>query len=126
MLIRLNTNMISTKPISVCFWGNSEFFRRTQNLREKIKAEPDFKLEETVTGDRMRDSAMFISSPKLNSNRMEGGFVKVVYAPGNYREHLDPFLLDEDREIYYGGTVISIFRYTLEKDLWNVIQEFNR
>ncbi len=116
--------MITTKTTNICFWGNNEFFNRTQELRKKIKAETSFTVKEELFSKRIHDCAMFISCPEPNSKHIQEGFVKVVYAHKKHREYMNPILIDEELDIYHGGTTISMYRPTLEQDLWNVIMEF--
>ena len=120
--------MITIRAINVCFRGNSHFFDSTKNIRAKIKnlENEGFNLTHEYFDKKIMDCAIFISCSKPNINNMKEGFIKVAYAPSNFREHIDPVLVDSDHDIYKGGTVMSIFRYTLEDDIWHVIEEFTK
>ena len=116
--------MVSTRTINICFRGNSELFAYTKDVRQKIKSQEGFTLEEQHFNNLL-DSAVFISSSEPSSNRLQEGFIKVVCEPPDFREYMEPILVDSDHEIYTGGTTVSVYRPTLERDIWNVIMGFN-
>ena len=115
--------MLATRSINVSFMGNMEFFSYTKDIRQKIKSQQDFVLEENCL-NTLSYNAVFISSSEPNSNRLQEGFINIIYASPDFREYMDPALVDSDHEIYTGGTTISIYRPTLERDIWNVVMEF--
>ncbi len=115
--------MLATRTIHICFRGNSEFFAYTKDVRSKIKNHEGFTLEEEHY-NKLLDNAVFISSSEANSNGLQEGFIKVVCEPTDFREYMEPILIDGDHEIYICGTTVSTYRPTLEKDIWNVIMEF--
>lgn len=117
--------MLATRTISVCFRGNSEFFAYTKDVRDKIKNQENFTLEEQHF-NKLLDNVVFISSSEPNLKRLQEGFIKVVCEPPDFREYMEPIMVDTDHEIYTGGTTISLYRPTLEKDIWNVITEFTK
>ena len=124
----ITKHVIATKTINICFRGNRHFFDVTKEVREKIKSleHTGFNLTQEYFNRKIMDCAVFISSSEQTPDSIQEGFIKVVCEPPNFREHMEPILVDSDHEIYTGGTTISIYRTSLEKDIWNIIMEFNK